>query len=148
MAKTEKEKTINATGRRKTSSARVRLSVVEGGESEEISDQKVLDERIVINGRAFSDYFPRETSRMLVMHPLELTERVAKYQFKINVHGGGVSGQAGAVRHGISRALEKAEEELRSPLKKEGLLTRDPRAVERKKPGRHKARKGTQFSKR
>ena len=94
------------------------------------------------------DYFPHETLKMIINQPLVACERVGKYNFAITVRGGGASGQAGAVRHGVARALEKVEPDLRAVLKKGGYLTRDPRAVERKKPGRHKARKKPQFSKR
>lgn len=128
---------INATGRRKSSTARVYLSKAEEGSGS-----------IKVNDKDFTDYFSRETIRQVVMQPLELTERVGAYNFTINVKGGGKSGQAGALLHGISRALEKKEPELRPILKQAGFLTRDPRVVERKKPGRHKARKKPQFSKR
>ncbi len=131
------QRAISATGRRKTASARVRITPVSEGEAS-----------IVVNGRDYEKYFPRATTQMVVRKPLEITERLGKYSFQITVTGGGFSGQVGAVRHGISRALETVEPELRSVLKKEGLLTRDPRAVERKKYGRHKARKRPQFSKR
>ena len=134
-----KVRAIYATGRRKTSSARVYLTP---------SKEESETPKIIVNGKEYKEYFPRPTAQMLIAQPLEVSERISKYDFKVTVSGGGSSGQAGAVRHGISRVLEKAEPELRGPLKKEGLLTRDPRAVERKKPGRHKARKGTQFSKR
>lgn len=132
-------KAINATGRRKTASARVYLAPRKA-ESEAGS--------ILVNGREFTDYFPNKITQMVVLQPLEVTERRENYDFNIRVVGGGPSGQAGAVLHGIARALEKVEPELRPALKAEGFLTRDPRAVERKKPGRHKARKSTQFSKR
>lgn len=122
------------TGRRKTSVARVRL-VPGNGE-------------IKVNSREFSEYFQLKTLRMIVMQPLELTQTGSKFDVLINVHGGGISGQAGAVRHGISRALLRADAELRPSLKKAGFLTRDPRMVERKKYGLHKARKAPQFSKR
>lgn len=131
-------KPIHAIGRRKSASARVYL--FETGEEEEGT--------ITVNDRAIDDYFPREMTRMVVNQPLALTELTGKYNIKVRVKGGGVSGQAGAVRHGIARVLEKADEELRATLKPAGLLTRDSRAVERKKPGRHKARKKPQFSKR
>jgi small subunit ribosomal protein S9 len=122
------------TGRRKTSVARVRLIPGKG--------------TIKVNGREFENYFPMQTMQKVVMQPLNLTETVGKFDVLINVFGGGVSGQAGAVRHGISRALLKADEELRPALKKAGFLTRDPRMVERKKYGLHKARRAPQFSKR
>ena len=134
-------KAIYATGRRKSASARVYLTPAEATpESEGVAIQ--------INKRAFEDYFPHATKQQIVKQPLDVTERLGKYAFKVRVTGGGYSGQAGAVLHGIARALEKAEPELRPVLKKAGLLTRDPRVVERKKPGRHKARKKPQFSKR
>ena len=131
------QKVIYATGRRKTSSARVYLT-------------PAADEQgsIQVNGKAYTEYFPRPTTQMVIKQPLELTERLGRYSFMIVCNGGGKSGQAGAVLLGISRALEKAEPELRSTLKKGGFLTRDDRAVERKKPGHHKARKRPQFSKR
>ena len=122
------------TGRRKTSVARVRLIPGKG--------------LIKVNGREFDNYFPMQTLQRMVMQPLDLTETAGKFDVHINVFGGGVSGQAGAVRHGISRALLKADEELRPALKKAGFLTRDPRMVERKKYGLHKARRAPQFSKR
>lgn len=122
------------TGRRKTSVARVRLVPGKGA--------------IKVNGREFGEYFPQKTLQMIVMQPLELTQTGSKFDVLINVHGGGISGQAGAVRHGISRALLRADGELRPSLKKAGFLTRDPRMVERKKYGLHKARRAPQFSKR
>ena len=137
--------TAYATGRRKTSSARVYLSSL--GKDVEV-DEKNPGANISVNGREFSEYFGRDTAQLLILQPLTVTETISKYKLRVTVAGGGISGQAGAVRHGIARVIEKAEPELRGVLKKEGLLTRDPRAVERKKPGRHKARKGTQFSKR
>ena len=134
-----KETSIYATGRRKNASARVYLhkpkSDEEGGQ-------------IVVNKREFENYFPRAIRQQVVLQPLVLCERRGNYNFTIRVSGGGESGQAGAVLHGIARALEKVEPELRPQLKEAGFLTRDPRAVERKKPGRHKARKKPQFSKR
>lgn len=131
-------KPIVATGRRKTSQARVFLRPVSGDK----------EGNIVVNGRVFEEYFPRKTTQMIIRQPLELSERLGKYQFQVNVDGGGISGQAGAVLLGISRALIVAEPSLRAVLKKGGFLTRDARKVERKKPGRHKARKRPQFSKR
>lgn len=125
------------TGRRKSASARVFIKPAAEGEG-----------KIVINGHDFLQYFPRKTAQMILMQPLKVTDRVGKYDFTVTVCGGGKSGQAGAVLHGIARALEKIEPELRKSLKKEGFLTRDPRVVERKKPGRHKARKKPQYSKR
>lgn len=123
-----------ATGRRKTSSARVYLSKGKGD--------------ITVNSKPLNEYFGRQVAQMLVMQPLKLTELVEKVNIKVMVKGGGSFGQAGAIRHGISRALIEYDEELRPQLKKAGLLTRDPRKVERKKPGLKKARKSSQFSKR
>jgi len=122
------------TGRRKTSVARVRLYPGSGN--------------ITINDRTIDDYFGLDTLKLLVRQPLVLTETSAKFDIVCNVDGGGISGQAGAIRHGISRALLKFDETLRPPLKKAGFLTRDPRMVERKKYGLKKARKAPQFSKR
>ena len=132
------KKPIYATGRRKTSSARVFLypASEDGGGS------------ITVNKRSFEEYFPRPTTQMIINQPFSIAERVGKFDFKVSVRGGGVTGQAGAVLHGISRAMVEAEPELRGVLKKAGFLTRDARIVERKKPGRHKARKKPQFSKR
>ena len=129
---------INATGRRKSATARVYLSKVDAGS----------EGTIFVNSKPFSEYFARKTVQQVVMQPLEVTEQVGKYNLKITVAGGGKSGQAGALLHGIARALEKENPALRAVLKKNGFLTRDARAVERKKPGRHKARKKPQFSKR
>ena len=123
-----------ATGRRKTSSARVYLKKGKGD--------------IFVNDRKLEEYFGRKVAQMLVMQPLELLDLSKKLDIKIKVKGGGSFGQAGAIRHGISRALTSFDEELRPQLKKAGLLTRDPRRVERKKPGLVKARKSKQFSKR
>ena len=123
-----------ATGRRKTSSARVYLSKGKGD--------------ITVNSKPLNEYFGRQVAQMLVMQPLKLTELDEKVNIKVLVKGGGSFGQAGAIRHGISRALIEYDEELRPQLKKAGLLTRDPRKVERKKPGLKKARKSSQFSKR
>ena len=122
------------TGRRKDSVARVYLRPGKGN--------------IVINKRSVGDYFGRETLKMVLRQPLELTESIDKFDFFINVHGGGLSGQAGAIRHGISRALLLAIEDSRNVLKKAGMLTRDSRKVERKKYGQPGARKKYQFSKR
>ena len=123
-----------ATGRRKTSSARIYLSSGKGN--------------ITVNDKQLEVYFGRKVAQMLVMQPLEMTELSDKLDINIKVKGGGSFGQAGAIRHGISRALISYDEELRPQLKKAGLLTRDPRKVERKKPGLVKARKSKQFSKR
>ena len=123
-----------ATGRRKTSSARVYLKKGKGN--------------ISVNDRKLDEYFGRKVAQMLVLQPLELVELVDKLDLDIKVKGGGSFGQAGAIRHGISRALTQYDEELRPQLKKAGLLTRDSRRVERKKPGLVKARKSKQFSKR
>jgi len=122
------------TGRRKHSVARVRLVPGEG--------------RIVINKRDLDDYFGLETLKLIVKQPLNLTETLGQYDVLVNAHGGGVTGQAGAIRHGISRALLKADPEFRGPLKKAGFLTRDPRMKERKKYGLKAARRAPQFSKR
>lgn len=122
------------TGRRKTSVAAVRLAVGSG--------------KITVNGRPFENYFPTETLRGVVTSPLVKTETTTKFDAKIKVTGGGPAGQAGAVRHGISRALLEADINLRSALKSEGYLTRDPRARERKKYGQPGARARFQFSKR
>lgn len=122
------------TGRRKSSTARVFLSAGKGD--------------ITVNNQPLDEYFGRETSRMVVRQPLALTENLDKFDFKITVKGGGDSGQAGAIRHGITRALMAYDENLRSDLRKAGFVTRDARSVERKKVGLHKARKATQYSKR
>jgi small subunit ribosomal protein S9 len=122
------------TGRRKTSVARVFLRPGQG--------------RILVNRRPFEDYFPRETLRLIVSQPLELTGTTAQVDVLVNVAGGGLSGQAGAVRHGIARALLGYNGELRPQLKRAGMLTRDPRMKERKKYGQPGARKRFQFSKR
>jgi small subunit ribosomal protein S9 len=123
-----------ATGRRKTSSARVFLTTGSG--------------KIVVNNRPLDTFFGRETARMVVRQPLETVELLEKIDIKVTVAGGGTTGQAGAIRHGIARALTAYDESLRSSLRKAGFLTRDARAVERKKVGLHKARKRPQFSKR
>jgi len=126
--------TYYGTGRRKTSVARVRLVPGEGN--------------FVVNGRTLPDYFGRKTLELIVKQPLNLTETLDKYDVLIKVAGGGPSGQAGAVRHGISRALLLVDAEYRPSLKKAGFLTRDPREKERRKYGLKKARKASQFSKR
>lgn len=128
------DKVFTATGRRKTSIARVFLKHGKG--------------RITINNRSLQEYFGRETARMIVMQPFDLTQTTGSIDIDVNVTGGGNSGQAGAIRHGITRALMLLNSEFRSPLKKAGFVTRDPRSVERKKYGRHKARKRPQYSKR
>jgi len=122
------------TGRRKTSVARVWLRSGQG--------------RIAVNRRAFENYFPRETLRMIIAQPLEVTNTSGQFDILVNVGGGGPTGQAGAVRHGIARALVRFDEKLRQPLKKAGLLTRDPRMRERKKYGQPGARQKFQYSKR
>ncbi|ACM61146.1 small subunit ribosomal protein S9 [Caldicellulosiruptor bescii] len=123
-----------ATGRRKTSVAKVWLSPGNG--------------KIIVNDKNMEEYFPLETLRIIVKQPLTLTETLGKYDVIAKVKGGGLSGQAGAVRHGIARALVLADPTLRPVLKKAGFLTRDPRMVERKKYGLKKARRAPQFSKR
>jgi small subunit ribosomal protein S9 len=130
----EKKNIIWTTGRRKTAVARVRMFAGSG--------------TITVNERTLEDYFPRPTSRMRILEPFEATETVGQYDVLISVEGGGIAAQADAVRHGISRALVSATETLRPTLRKGGMLTRDPREVERKKYGRHKARKRPQYSKR
>jgi len=123
-----------ATGRRKSSSARVYLRPGEGN--------------ITINNRSLDTYFGRETSRMVVRQPLEITDTLGQFDVVVNVDGGGNTGQAGAIRHGITRALIEYDETLRSSLRQAGFVTRDARCVERKKIGLHKARKRPQYSKR
>jgi small subunit ribosomal protein S9 len=127
------EKNIG-TGRRKTATARVTVRPGKGS--------------IVINGKSLDQYFGRETSRMMVRQPLELIEATDKFDIVVRVLGGGASGQAGAIRHGITRALMSYDETLRSPLRKAGFVTRDAREVERKKIGLRKARRRPQYSKR
>ncbi len=122
------------TGRRKTSTARVFLRAGSG--------------KITVNDRPLDEFFGRETACMVVRQPLELTEFTEKFDVFITVKGGGTSGQAGAIRHGLTRALIEYDEELKSSLRKAGYVTRDSREVERKKVGLHKARRATQFSKR
>ena len=122
------------TGKRKTSVARVILRPGDGA--------------TWINGRALEDYFPRTMHRATVMAPFRVAGLEGRYDLRVRVHGGGPTGQAGAVRHGIARALVEADPELRVMLKREGFLARDARVVERKKAGLHKARKAPQFSKR
>jgi small subunit ribosomal protein S9 len=122
------------TGKRKTSVARVILRPGDGA--------------TWLNGRTLEDYFPRDVHRKMVMAPFKVAGLEGTYDLRVRVHGGGPSGQAGAVRHGIARALVEADPNLRVALKREGYLTRDARQVERKKAGLHKARKAPQFSKR
>lgn len=131
MAKAE---TYLGTGRRKSSTARVYLQRGSGS--------------ITVNKKTLEEYFGRETARMIVRQPLELVEMLDKFDVNVNVSGGGNSGQAGAIRHGITRALMNYDEELRLSLRQAGFVTRDAREVERKKVGLHKARKRPQYSKR
>ena len=122
------------TGRRKTATARVYLKPGSG--------------RITVNDRTLDEFFGRETGRMIVRQPLEAVKLVNKFDIAVTVGGGGITGQAGAIRHGITRALIEYDESLRKPLRDAGFVTRDAREVERKKVGRRKARRGTQYSKR
>lgn len=122
------------TGRRKSSTARVRLQPGKGN--------------IVINQRPLDEFFGRETGRMIVRQPLELVQLASSFDISVQVDGGGITGQAGAIRHGIARALIQYDETLRKPLRQAGFVTRDAREVERKKVGHRKARRGTQYSKR
>ncbi|WP_080147297.1 30S ribosomal protein S9 [Marinilactibacillus piezotolerans] len=122
------------TGRRKNSTARVIMTPGSGN--------------ITFNGKDITEYLNFESSHLIVRQPLAVTDTVDSYDIRINVNGGGYAGQAGAARHGIARALLQVDPDFRGPLKAAGLLTRDPRMVERKKPGRKKARKSPQFSKR
>jgi len=122
------------TGRRKNSIARVWIKPGSG--------------TVTVNGCAFEKYFARETHRMIIMQPFDTTKTLGQFDITCTVLGGGHTGQAGAIRHGVARALDQFEPELHALLRKAGFLTRDPRAVERKKYGKHKARKSTQFSKR
>ena len=128
------EKVIYATGRRKTSAARVFLTAGSG--------------KITINGKEMDTYMKRASSKAHLIFPLQLTSQAGKVDLKVTVRGGGESGQAGAIRHGISRALTQYDETLKDQLKKAGLLTRDSRMVERKKYGLKGARRASQFSKR
>ena len=128
------QESFQAVGRRKKAVARVRLVAGEG--------------KILVNKRVIDDYFGLETLKMTVRQPLVLTETGGRFDVLVNVRGGGLTGQAGAIRHGISRSLCKADAELRAALKKEGFLTRDPRMKERKKYGLKAARRAPQFSKR
>jgi small subunit ribosomal protein S9 len=122
------------TGRRKTSTARVHLLPGSG--------------RITVNGRALDDFFGRKTGPMIVRQPLDVVQMADRFDIEVQVDGGGITGQAGAIRHGITRALIQYDETLRKALRVAGFVTRDAREVERKKVGRRKARRGTQFSKR
>lgn len=133
-AKKTQKSAFYGTGRRKTSVAKVRLVPGQG--------------KIVVNDKEVGEYFGRKVLEVIVRQPLELTTTADKYDVIAKVRGGGTSGQAGAVRHGISRALLKVDTEYRTPLKRAGFLTRDPRAKERRKYGLMKARKAPQFSKR
>ena len=126
--------TYYGTGRRKSSTARVHLKPGSG--------------KITINARSIDEFFGRETGRMIVRQPLELVQMATRFDVDVAVEGGGITGQAGAIRHGITRALMEFDETLRKPLRTAGFVTRDAREVERKKVGRRKARRGTQFSKR
>ncbi|MCX7817096.1 MAG: 30S ribosomal protein S9 [Syntrophales bacterium] len=128
------EKRYYATGKRKTAIARVYMKKGMGN--------------WIINKRSLDEYFPRETLKYIIQQPLELVGQTGKFDFYINVRGGGISGQAEAIRHGIAKALVEYDSELRSILKKEGFLTRDPRVKERKKYGQPGARKRYQYSKR
>jgi small subunit ribosomal protein S9 len=130
----DRKASVGATGKRKTAVARVNLLSGTG--------------TIIVNRRALAEYFGRPTSRMIIQQPFELTGTAGQYDVAVNVNGGGVSAQAAAIRHGITRALIAANAEFRPALKKAGYVTRDPREVERKKYGRHKARKRPQYSKR
>ena len=123
-----------ATGRRKTSSARVYLSMGKGD--------------IIVNGKPVDEFFGRKTAQMIVRQPLDVVEMNDKVEIKVSVKGGGASGQAGAIRHGITRALMAYDETMRPALRKAGFVTRDAREVERKKVGLRKARRAVQFSKR
>jgi small subunit ribosomal protein S9 len=125
---------ITTTGKRKTAIARVRLTLGSG--------------TITVNGRALDNYFPREASRMIIHQPFEAVSGMGRYDIVASIHGGGLSGQADALRHGISRALEKLDSANRPTLKKKGMLTRDARKKERKKYGQKGARARFQFSKR
>jgi len=126
--------TYYGTGRRKSSTARVHLKPGSG--------------KITINARTIDEFFGRETGRMIVRQPLELVQLANRFDVEVAVDGGGITGQAGAIRHGITRALMQYDETLRKQLRGAGFVTRDAREVERKKVGRRKARRGTQFSKR
>ena len=122
------------TGRRKTATARVFMKAGTG--------------KIIVNNRPLDEFFGRETGRMIVRQPLQLVQVEGRFDFSVQVDGGGITGQAGAIRHGITRALMEFDESLRPALRKAGFVTRDAREVERKKVGRRKARRGPQYSKR
>ncbi|HXR50606.1 MAG TPA: 30S ribosomal protein S9 [Steroidobacteraceae bacterium] len=122
------------TGRRKTATARVYMKTGTG--------------KIIVNDRPLDEFFGRETGRMIVRQPLQLAQVEERFDFTVQVSGGGITGQAGAIRHGITRALMEFDESLRPALRKAGFVTRDAREVERKKVGRRKARRGPQYSKR
>ena len=122
------------TGRRKTATARVYLKPGSG--------------KITVNDRSLDEFFGRETGRMIVRQPLDAVKLHTQFDISVQVDGGGITGQAGAIRHGITRALIESDESLRKPLRDAGFVTRDAREVERKKVGRRKARRGTQYSKR
>jgi small subunit ribosomal protein S9 len=128
------QSTNYGTGRRKTATARVYMKPGTG--------------KITVNDRSLDQFFGRETGRMIVRQPLELVQMTSKFDFSVKVDGGGITGQAGAIRHGITRALMEYDESLRKPLRDAGFVTRDAREVERKKVGRRKARRGPQYSKR
>ena len=130
----KKSNATHTIGRRKTAVARAFVSPGEG--------------KLTVNKSDYKEYFGRDTLRMIIKQPLVVVDGVTKYDVRVNVVGGGPSGQAGAVRHAIARALVATDEAFRKPLKAAGLLTRDPREVERKKFGRHKARRRPQYSKR
>jgi small subunit ribosomal protein S9 len=130
----DRDATYTATGKRKTAVARVRLAAGSG--------------KVTVNRRPIDEYFGRPTSIMIIHQPLELTNMMGQFDVFANVRGGGISAQATAIRHGITRALMEFNPDHRPPLKKAGFVTRDPRQVERKKYGRHKARKRPQYSKR
>ena len=134
MAEVKELESYRGTGRRKTSVARVILRPGNG--------------TVLVNGRAFEQYFPTEAQRQHALEPLKIVNMEGRFDVLVNVSGGGLSGQAGAVRLGIARALVAYDEGLRPALKKAGMLTRDPRMVERKKYGLHKARRAVQYSKR
>jgi small subunit ribosomal protein S9 len=134
VAKADKKSYFYGTGRRKTSVARVRLMPGTG--------------EIIVNGTPYEERFPRPEHRRAITHPLLVTEKLGKYNTVVKVEGGGITGQSGAISHGIARALLKADENLKLVLRQNGLLTRDPRVKERKKPGLKRARKAPQYTKR